>query len=524
MSAGHDEIETKYDVDDGFELPPGPEVLAGASDLAAVEGGPSQDLRLEATYFDTVDHRLFHAGLTLRRRTGGKDDGWHLKVPTGDGVRREVRVALGRSATTVPLRLRRLVWMHTRDEPLVPVLRLTTARTERQLLVEGRAVAELADDRVTAERLLSLGPDETSEDAKTLVWREIEVELTGGDRKLLKRVDRQLRELGAHPSASSSKLARGLGLRSAPDPTVKQLKQARRGLSPTSPAGEVIVTYLSRELARVRANDLPVRLDLPDSLHTMRVSTRRLRSGLDTFAALFETGRVEPLEQELKWLADVLGRARDGEVLRARLADAVGTEQARHLSTGRVTQTVDREMARRQRAAFAEAAAALDSERYRLLVVALEELVADPPLTARGHKPARQQLRKPVTTAYDKVRQAVLAGAELPRGDDRDQALHSARKAAKRARYSAEAVAPAFGPPATAFAKEMERLQDVLGERNDSVAMQAKLHELAREASAVAAFTYGRLHAREGVHQDQVDAAVGRAWKAAAKPSRRAWL
>jgi CHAD domain-containing protein len=150
--------------------------------------------------------------------------------------------------------------------------------------------------------------------------------------------------------------------------------------------------------------------------------------------------------------------------------------------------------------------------------------VADPPLTARGHKTARKQLRQPVAAAYAEVRRAVLGGQALPAGDERDEALHSARKSAKRARYSAEAVAAAFGGEATRFADAMEHLQEVLGERHDSVAMQLRLLALAGEAAPAAAFTYGRLHARESAHQEALDASLGRAWKAAAKPALRAWL
>jgi CHAD domain-containing protein len=419
----------------------------------------------------------------------------------------------------VPIRLRRMAWIVTRDRPLVPILELRTARTELHLVAGEQPLADLADDRVTATRLLD-------EAANTVAWREIEVELTGGDRAFLKRVGRQLRASGAERSATASKLAHGLGLTPGQDADRARTarKRERKRLSPKSGAGEVLVAYLARELERLGQQDIAARLDRPDSLHTMRVATRRMRSGLRIFADLFEADRIEPLEVELKWLADELGAARDAEVLRARLLAAVGSEQARHLSTRRAAQTVDREMARRHRAAFAGVVAALDSERYQLLITALEELVAHPPLTAKGVRSARKELRRPVARAYADVRQSVLRANGLPSGDERDEELHTARKRAKRARYAAEAVEPAFGTEAKAFAAAMEQLQGVLGERHDSVAMQLRLHELAQAAAPAAAFTYGRLHARESGHQDAVDGSIGRAWKAAARPSLRTWL
>ena len=73
------------------------------------------------------------------------------------------------------------------------------------------------------------------------------------------------------------------------------------------------------------------------------------------------------------------------------------------------------------------------------------------------------------------------------------------RKAAKRVRYAAESVQPAIGSDATDLAEAMERLQDVLGEHNDSVVVRPLLRRLGAEAEAAgdSAFTFGRLHALE---------------------------
>src|SRR6202000_2514342 len=58
-------------------------------------------LHLEATYFDPADLTLVSAGITLRRRTGGTDAGWHLKLPVEKG-RLEVHESLSRATKTVP--------------------------------------------------------------------------------------------------------------------------------------------------------------------------------------------------------------------------------------------------------------------------------------------------------------------------------------------------------------------------------------------------------------------------------------
>src|ERR1700761_9458984 len=75
------EIEQKFDVDTGFERPS----FAG---LAGVTAAEPVLHHLSATYFDTADGRLAANKITLRRRTGGTDDGWHLKLPGQAGAGR----------------------------------------------------------------------------------------------------------------------------------------------------------------------------------------------------------------------------------------------------------------------------------------------------------------------------------------------------------------------------------------------------------------------------------------------------
>ena len=166
--------------------------------------------KLAATYFDTADLRLATAGLTLRRRTGGDDAGWHLKVPAGPSARSEVRLPLGRATRTVPAALQQMVWARSLGAPLRPVAEIVTDRRVRRLVdVTGQVVAELADDRVTARRLLpteGLGDAAGAEQS----WREIELEVADVD--LLETMDAHLRDHGLQKAPSASKLAQVLEL------------------------------------------------------------------------------------------------------------------------------------------------------------------------------------------------------------------------------------------------------------------------------------------------------------------------
>ena len=78
------ETERKYESDD-----------SGLPDLTRVPGVATVldkgVMSLDATYHDTTDERLAASSVTLRRRTGGSDAGWHLKFPVASGVRDEIR-------------------------------------------------------------------------------------------------------------------------------------------------------------------------------------------------------------------------------------------------------------------------------------------------------------------------------------------------------------------------------------------------------------------------------------------------
>jgi inorganic triphosphatase YgiF len=199
--AEHLEIEQKFDVDAGFERP-------SFTGLPGVSAAPPVLHHLSATYFDTADGRLAASKITLRRRTGGPDEGWHLKLPAGSGARREVQEPLGTGDLNtgdleVPEALTARVAEVTGGQPLAPIARLNTERTVVALTgADGRVVAEVADDVVTALRLPAAGDP--------LRWREVEVEVATADPELQRAAAEALFAAGARPAGHGSKLARVL--------------------------------------------------------------------------------------------------------------------------------------------------------------------------------------------------------------------------------------------------------------------------------------------------------------------------
>ena len=472
------ETERKYELADGVELP-GWDGLVGVEALV----GPEEQA-LEAVYFDTEDLRLARAGVTLRRRRGGHDAGWHLKLPVAGDSRDEVRVSDARAVRrrTPPAELVGLVRALTRGARLAPVAELATARRRWRLTDDdGQVLVEVVDDHVSAHTLGS--------STSGMSWREVEVELGGhGDVDLLDRVERRLLEGDVRRSDARSKLGRVLGDRL---PASKPVKRPGR----KSRVGEVVVAYLGEQAEAIVWGDPAVRQDVPDAVHAMRVATRRLRSALQAYGRVIDRAATRELSGELKWLAGVLGGARDLEVLHSRFTRAVAALPAESV-VGPVQARLTRYFAGREAEARSALITALDSERYLALLGAIDALLADPPLTRLARGKARRELPAMVGRAHHRVAEHVEAAEGMASGDERDAQWHEARKAAKRLRYAAEAAAPALGKPADRLVKRVKRVQELLGDHQDAVVARPVLREIGMVAHLEGenGFTYGLLH------------------------------
>jgi CHAD domain-containing protein len=367
----------------------------------------------------------------------------------------------------VPAELSRLVRGYTRGTRLGPVAQIGTVRQRRALLDgQGKSLAEVMTDDVSAQ---SMGESTTLSQ-----WREIEVELTGGGLDLLKAIDKRLRQAGLQPAGHSAKLARALAGRlpeeSAPPP-----------LTPRSPAAQVVLAYAA--------------------VHQMRVATRRLRSTLKTFGKVLagpDTGPdagpdVGALRAELKWLGDVLGAARDDEVLEAEIKGRLARLPA-ELLLGPVQARITSHFAPRAASDRESVLEALESARYLRLLDALTALVGMP--LAGDEDEAGAALPGAVRRAYRKLRRRAGRAAAAPPGPARDTALHETRKAAKEVRYAAECASPALGKDAAKLAKQAKKLQSVLGDQHDAVVARALTRDLAIRAhlAGESTFSLGIVH------------------------------
>ncbi|WP_298748383.1 CYTH and CHAD domain-containing protein [uncultured Serinicoccus sp.] len=453
-----------------------------------VEVGPVREQHLRAVYLDTQALHLARHRLTLRRREGGGDAGWHLKSPRPDGTRLEVHAPLedGPGRLRVPQTLREQVLAtlghalpEGPDGTLLPVAVLVTHRLELDLLDPARpevVLAQLCDDRVTA-----LPAGET--------WRELEVELVDGDEAFLGHVADIFERQGLLLADDPSKLSRALGDRP---------ERARRGEGPAAggPAADVVLAYLAAQVAVIVAREEDVRTDVPDAVHKTRVATRRLRSALRTFRRLLDRDVVDPLREEIRWFATALEAPRDAEVMRDHLLASVD-DLPHDERVGPVRERVSTDLGQRHAAAHQALVQVLDSDRYRELVEQLMDLLAAPPWRGRAHQRADQVLPALVLGAVDRARTQARA-AERAEGRQQLHQLHEARKKAKAVRYACEALAPALGEEAAEAAEVWEQVTETLGSVQDAALAAEWLRGVAAAAQEAGepGYTYGVLAAQ----------------------------
>ena len=463
------EREVKLSVPEGFALP----ALEGVSNGITAHRDPAR--MYSTTYHDTADLRLASWGCSLRFREG---EGWTVKLPPArDGVLllRGEYLFEG-AASRPPAGAVDLVRAFVRTARLVPAARLRTERSRVALTdPEDRIAGEVVDDLVTVldgRRIASR-------------FREVEVELgEAAPAGLLDSLLTPLRDAGAVPADPPvTKYMRALGDRVAG--LSPELDDVALSADPT--VGELVRSALRASVTRMLAHDPAVRLaEDPEGVHQARVATRRLRSDLRTFGPVLDTSWAGRLRDELAWYAAELGLARDADVLLDVLtAGAAALPERDGPSAARL---IDR--LRRRRAALQEEL--LVGMRSRRYVAMLDDLVAaahtPAVLPAEAHRSARS-----LGPLMERPWRHLVGATTAAERDPSDEDLHQARIRAKRARYAAEALVPAFGKPARRFGRAAAELQTVLGRHQDAVIASTWLREEAAHAGAGTAFVAGEL-------------------------------
>lgn len=187
----HLEIERKYEVPQGATIP---------ENIEGFEVGQPVTFHLDATYFDTPDNALAKQHTALRRRNGGDDAGWHLKIRRPEGVHETTWLLTDEPSEAMRQKVGELLG---EKAELTAIATIRSTRVRRILSMQSEPVIELVDDTVVAK-------DERQGVDRT--WREWEAELIdGADPAFLDQLEPALTKAGALVSLNESKIGRAVG-------------------------------------------------------------------------------------------------------------------------------------------------------------------------------------------------------------------------------------------------------------------------------------------------------------------------
>ena len=242
----------------------------------------------------------------------------------------------------------------------------------------------------------------------------------------------------------------------------------------------------------------------------MRVALRRMRAAISLFSDMLADPQTDEMKAEFKWLANELGPARELDVFVRRVVKPAADGNP----NGPGMAVLTKEFRQKRADAFVRAQAALDSARFRALILATAEWIESGDWTRNADDLASALRERPIAgDAAEELRrrrkQLLKKGARLNEMDP--QRRHKLRIQAKKLRYATEFFAGVFpGKKAVRrredFVAALEQLQDALGDLNDIAVHEGLTERLVnghdaigkrRGSRAKKAFAAGRLSGRE---------------------------
>ena len=470
------EREIKLTIDDHFHLPKLP-------------GTQIPRRLLTSVYFDTSQYDLAHVGITLRHRVERGKQAWQLNLPLMKD-RQEVEIADARA--TPPTLFRNLLILHLGQHELIPVAALRVWRAGVRVRIDHAPVADVMLDHVSVMK-----------DGEAVQrFRELEIERVNGKNRTLPDLERQLRRAGAEDHDGRPKFFRVLSLAvSNPEP------------ASDAPALVHVRWALARHARCLLAHDPGVRLGRePESLHQMRVATRQLRAVLRAARPLLMPEWADSLRDELRWLSQLLGPARDLDVQLAYFRKESTKLEARdrrplipfiaHLEAQRnnVQEILLNQM---------------KSAKYLGLIRKVREAPHDPTAiesTATLHDLAKRE--------FSKLRKEIRQAGHKPDNAN----IHRTRIKTKRARYAAELAESTVGKSATRFINKARAVQDLLGLQQDAFNAQAYIQAFLKQSTSMrAAFVAGRMAERLHLRREKAKEKMNRLLSSLLKRGEKVW-
>jgi triphosphatase len=336
-----------------------------------------------------------------------------------------------------------------------------------------RTIWQLRQDGAAIECALDIG--EIRAGGKSTAVHELELELKSGDSDGLFEAADILNRRLALCMEWESKSQRGYALVGGIAPAPPRPVALSRKMA----TGEAVAAIIAHCIAEIgffwplvrRAGDI-------EDVHQMRVAVRRLRAALSTFRRAIGGGRLD-FEEDLRWLQDKLGTARDLDVLRA---DAIGP--LLHGETAEEVAALDATSATARSEAYQDLRAALDSARCTGLWLAVAKwqraLARRPEADGKRDWSVAKYARAELRRRDRKIRKRGRRIAALDEG-----ALHKLRIDAKKLRYAAEFFHDLYPKKRLRKTlKGLKGLQNLLGEINDARSAQRVLDGIYRRRAA----------------------------------------
>jgi triphosphatase len=310
---------------------------------------------------------------------------------------------------------------------------------------------------------------------------EVELELKRGDAD---EAFELARELGKHAPvklALNSKSQRGYDLRrNKPIEAARAEKiELRDGMSPV----EAFLVIGHSILRHIAANESAVRKLDSEGVHQMRVGLRRLRAAMALFKKLLGDTQSERIKSELKWLTGELAPARDLDVYERSKIEPLRTLLPGKTGMKELADT----LASRRAAAFDQAKAAVDSPRYRSLLLDMLQWLETGDWAKHRRRQGGPIERFAVKVLARRTRKAKKKAGKLRKLDPKDR--HKLRIAVKKLRYGSDFFENLFvgrkaGKRLSRFKGRLKELQDCLGALNDISVHQKLASKLATRRQA----------------------------------------
>ncbi|MGH2408211.1 MAG: CHAD domain-containing protein [Candidatus Limnocylindrales bacterium] len=511
MSGSALEVELKFAIRDAAGL----EQLLDADRVGGLVAGPWRTVDLVDRYLDTADRAIARGGYAARLRTGADGTAIELKsladvagggaADDGASIRRRRELSGPADPDGAPdawpdSEARTELLALVGGAPIAERFALQQRRRERDLRgTEGWAVLSL-DDVTVLQGGAELGR-----------FAALEVELRGGDERVLYDFAEVLEQSGAVGPAPTSKLAaaemlltaasggglaaaaglagladavresRAVGVVAAEPPedrtppappaALKLTTGKSPGVSADDALAEAGRKVLRFHFARMLGYEAGTRAgEQVEDLHRMRVATRRMRAAWRLFGDAYRAKRAKRYVAELRTVADCLGAVRDLDVLLDGLTGYIVGVSADERPA---LEPLVAEWQARRESARGTLIALLDSGAYRRFVADYLGFVETDGAAAlaieatRPHR-VRDTAASRIWSAYEQVRayDSTLAWADLA-------TVHQLRIAGKRLRYALEFFREALGPDTSGLIAKVTALQDHLGALNDAdVAIQ----------------------------------------------------